>query len=154
MGGALNGDQPKNLKLDIVVVRVNRTGEICNARPCYNCLNMMKSVGIRRVHYSVGPGVIVSENVKNMVSIQASAVTIHIEKINGNPLVNQIDKFYENLLTRFFPPIIRKDNLDKFITHNLSNVLPTHEVKIDNKLQSVIILDPNKKLIIKSKLLL
>lgn len=151
-GGVFYGAKPKKEKLDIVVVRVNRSGEICNARPCFNCLNMMKSVGIRRVYYSVGPDEIIYENVKDMVSIQASSVTLLIEKINGNFFDDEPEKYYESLLAKLFPPVIRKDNLEKFITHNLSNVLPMYEVKIDDKLHSVWILDTNKKPIVRSKI--
>jgi hypothetical protein len=152
-GGVFYGAKPKNTKLDIVVVRVNRSGETCNARPCFNCLNMMKAVGIRRVYYSINPDEVICENVKDMVSIQASSVTRHIEKLNGNQFVDDSDKFYENLLTKMFPSTIRKYNLEKFIAHNLMNVLPTYQVKIDNRSHIVWILDSNLKPIIKSELI-
>jgi len=152
-GGVFYGPKSKNQKLDIVVVRVNRSGETCNARPCYNCLNMMKVVGIRRVYYSIGPDEVVCENVKDMVSIQASSVTRYIDKLNGNKLADDVDKYYQDLLTKFFPSTIRKYNLDKFIAHNMSNYLPLYEVKIEQRSQIVWILDSNKKPIIKSKLI-
>jgi hypothetical protein len=150
-GGVFYGEKPKNQKLDIVVVRVNRSGETCNARPCYNCLNMMRAVGIRRVYYSISPDEVICENVKDMVSIQSSSVTRHIEKLNGNQLVD--DKYYQDLLSKFFPPSIKRYNLEKFITHNFTNVLPTYEVKIDERARLVWILDANKKTIIKSSLI-
>jgi hypothetical protein len=152
-GGVFYGPKSKNQKLDIVVVRVNRSGETCNARPCYNCLNMMKAVGIRRVYYSINSDEVVCENVKDMVSIQASSVTRYIDKLNGNKLADDVDKYYQDLLTKFFPSTIRKYNLDKFIVHNMSNYLPLYEVKIDQRSQIVWILDSNKKPIIKSKLI-
>ena len=152
-GGVFYGAKPKNQKLDIVVVRVNRSGETCNARPCYNCLNMMKAVGIRRVYYSISPDEFICENVKDMVSIQSSSVTRHIEKLNGNMLVDDADKYYQDLLSKFFPSSIRRYNLEKFIAHNLTNVLPTYEVKIDVRSQLVWILDANKKIVIKSNLI-
>ena len=43
----------KRKKIDLIVIRINKNKEICNARPCYNCLNMMKCVGINRVYYSI-----------------------------------------------------------------------------------------------------
>ncbi len=136
-----------------MVIRVNRSGQTCNARPCYNCLNMMKAVGIRRVYYSVGPDEIICENVKDMVSIQSSWVIRHIEKLNGNLEVDNSDKYNKDLLIKFFPPSIKKYNLDMFVAHSLSNDMPTYEVKIDDFLQVVWILDSNKKPIIKSKLI-
>ncbi len=113
----------------------------------------MKAVGIRRVYYSINPDEVICENVKDMVSIQASSVTRHIEKLNGNQFVDDSDKFYENLLTKMFPSTIRKYNLEKFIAHNLMNVLPTYQVKIDNRSHIVWILDSNLKPIIKSELI-
>jgi len=152
-GGVFYGTKQKNTKLDIVVVRVNRSGEFCNARPCFNCLNMMKVVGIRRVYYSINPDEVICENIRDMVSIQSSSVTRHIEKLNGNQFVDDIDMYYQNLLVKLFPSTIRKYNLDKFIIHNLSNVLPTYEVKIDIRSHVVWILDSNKKPVIKSELI-
>ena len=57
-------------------MRVTKIGEIGNARPCHNCLKMMKDIGIKKVFYSTGEGdKIVCEHVRNMVSIQSSSVT-------------------------------------------------------------------------------
>ena len=53
-----------------------KDGSTANARPCFNCLKMMKDVGINKVYYSTGTDEsLVSENVKNMVSIQSSTIT-------------------------------------------------------------------------------
>ncbi len=154
MGGALNQVKSKKQKLDIVVIRVNRAGETCNARPCHNCLNMMKAVGIRKVHYSVSPSELVTENVKDMVSIQASSVTKYLDKIKGNYDFETPDKYYEKLLTENFPPSIRQYNLDSFIRYNLSNVLPYHKVIIDGTKHIVWILDSLDNPIIKANVFL
>lgn len=156
-GGVLNQAKPKNQKLDITVVRVNRSGETCNARPCHNCLCMMKSVGIRKVYYSVSPTEIVCESVKDMISIQASSVTKHIARLNGvysgdkdNP---NPDKYYEQLLHKYFPPTIRRYNLDSFVRYNLSNVLPNYKIKMDGNKHIVWILDSTDNPIIQAALL-
>ncbi len=115
----------------------------------------MKAVGIRKVYYSVSPTELVCENVKDMISIQASTVTKHVEKINGNCM--DIDdenpnKFYEYLLKKNFPPAIKRYNLDSFIRHNLTNDLPTYKVKIEGKngKQVVLILNTNEQVVIKA----
>lgn len=144
----------KNRKLDLVVIRVNRLDETCNARPCYNCLNMMKAVGIRRVYYSVSPDKIIGENVNNMVSIQASSVTRYLENITGNDIdYNDPTIYYKKLLVKLFPSIIKRDNLFKFIAHNLSIVLPTYKVKIDERTNIVWILDTDRNPVVKSSLI-
>jgi len=116
-------------KLDLVVVRVNRIGETCNARPCHNCLNMMKVVGIRKVYYSVSADLVICENVKDMISIQSSSVDKHLDQINST-FYKDHNSYYECLLKKYFPSIIRKHNLDNFIQYNLSHLLPEHRVKI------------------------
>jgi hypothetical protein len=141
--------ESKVQKLDLVVVRVNKMGSPCNARPCYNCLDMMKAVGIRKVYYSIGPDEIVCENVKDMISIQASSVAKHIAKLNGNCTVDNPNKFYENLLLKYFPKIVRKHNLESFIAHNLTHVLPTYRAVLNRKseVSLVIIYDSTDRII-------
>ncbi len=125
-----------------MVVRVNKLGDICNARPCYNCLDMMKAVGIRKVYYSISPNEIICEKVKDMISIQASMVDKNVDNIkssyNNNFKSSEYDnnKYYEKLLIKNFPKTIRQSNLDNFIIHNLINVLPTYKVIIYNTLLS------------------
>ena len=41
----------KKQKLDIYVVRINNSNELLNARPCCHCLEMMKSLGIKRLDF-------------------------------------------------------------------------------------------------------
>jgi uncharacterized CHY-type Zn-finger protein len=133
-----------------MVVRVNKLGDICNARPCYNCLNMMKAVGIRKVYYSIASNEIICEKVKDMVSIQASLVDKQVEAIKSNYNNNfkspeyDTNKYYENLLIKNFPKTIRQPNLDKFIIHNLINVLPTYKVIIYNTLKKQNLSDKNE----------
>ncbi len=117
---------------------------------------MMKAVGIRRVHYSVSPTELVCENVKDMISIQASSVSKHVEKLNGNCMVDENpDTFYESLLKKNFPPTVKRYNLDSFIRHNLINVLPTYKVTIKGKdgNQIVWILDSNEQVVIKASVI-
>jgi hypothetical protein len=116
-----------------VVIRINRTGDICNARPCHNCLNMMKAVGIRKVYYSTAPNELICENVKDMISIQSSSVSKIYEKNYGNKLVDDPIKYYENLIKKYFPSNIKKYNLDIFIKYNLTIFLPNYQVKVDKK---------------------
>lgn len=148
-------DERVRSKLDLVVVRVNKLGETSNARPCHNCLNMMRSVGIRRVYYSVSPDEIICENVKDMISIQSSSVDKHIDQVNNNEYKDH-NSYYENLLVRYFPSVIRKYNLDNFIQYNLSNLLPKHRVIIQtNKYTTYVwITDSENKELIKAKVLI
>lgn len=107
-------------------------GQLGNARPCFNCLNLMKIVGIKRIYYSVRPDMILCEKVKDMISIQASSVTkkLHREYYHAS---NDDNEFFENLLKKLFPSQIKRGNLDMFLKHNYKFVLPKYSYKIVNK---------------------
>jgi deoxycytidylate deaminase len=141
----------KKSKIDLVVIRINKIGELCNSRPCYNCLNLMKAVGIRKVYYSISSNELICENVQYMVSIQSSTL-----KILENKYLSIYD-YYNSILKNNFPSIIKKDNLDKFIKYNLILLLPSYKVKIyNNRFNKYIICiyDFNNKKIIESKLII
>ena len=104
---------------------------MCNARPCYNCLNMMKCVGINRVYYSISPNEIICEYVKYMVSIQASSITRQLDLKIRN--YNNLTSYYENLLIKNFPSHIRQFNLEQFIKFNLNVFLADYTVIICSK---------------------
>lgn len=147
----------KQGNIDLIVIRINKMNEICNSRPCYNCLNMMKAVGIRKVYYSISANKIISENVKDMISIQASSVTrlIELSGYKYNKLIfDNTSKFlyYESLLRVNFPLYIKKVNLQYFINYNLLDILPNYtiQIKIINDIEYIYILNTNNIIIVKS----
>ncbi len=125
-GGAFYGGYAKKANIDLFVMRVNKADEISNARPCINCLKMMKAVGINKVYYSISDDEVICEKVSNMVSIHVSAASRQI------PLHSKcnITEFYEKILSLHFPQNIKKYNLELFIKYNLLNVLPTYNCLI------------------------
>ena len=92
----------------------------------------MKTVGIRKVHYTDNNGNIVSETVKDMVSIQSSSVTRFINQLNSVTRITNV-QYFENLLKELLPTSIRKTNFDFFVKHNMCNVLPKHTYIIENQ---------------------
>jgi hypothetical protein len=135
--------------MDIIVIRINPSGELVSARPCYNCLDMMKAAGIRKVHYSVKDKII-TEKVSNMVSINASSVFRHIEKQLYNAPQNDTD-YYKRLLLTKFPKYIYKTNLKCFLEHNVKNVLPHFKWNIQKN--KIVFYDNNDKLLLQSVIL-
>jgi hypothetical protein len=133
-------------KLDIVVIRINALNELCNARPCYMCLELLKSLNFRYVYYSISPTEIIRERVRDMISIDASSVTRQLD-ITHNRLYNN-NTYYRDLLVNYFPDYTTLYNLNCFITYNLQNLLPTYKVKIINN--SVIILDDKNITVVKA----
>ncbi len=129
----------KAKKYDIFVVRINKcsdTVKLVNSRPCSHCLDMMKSVGIRRVYYTDDSGEIINENVKDMVSIHTSKVTQRFDvtktKSNSGPLVgqNQIDqtKYYDKLIEKI-PNIIKNINYKYFIEYNWKTISDNYRLE-------------------------
>jgi len=117
-------------KFNIIVIRISKSGTISNARPCYNCLNMMKDIGIKKVYYSTGNNdELICEHIKNMISIQVS-----IAFLNMNKLKNNNNEYYNYLLKKEFPKSIKNINLQYFIDYNLKNILPNYKVIIKSNL--------------------
>jgi hypothetical protein len=67
-------------KTDILVFRKCENGRIKNSRPCSECLETMKKLGIRRVYYSSDDGSIICEKVSTMVSLHKTKMTRSIER--------------------------------------------------------------------------
>ena len=161
-------DEKKKRKIDIIVIRINKLGNICNARPCYNCLNMMRTVGIRKVYYSINsnydntnidfsPISLICENVNDMISIQTSGVNRNLElkllNLNLNDII--IKKYYENLLKKMFPSIIKIKNLEYFINFNLITIMPDYKIDIiiNKEKKYISIMDNNNNIIVKAEII-
>jgi hypothetical protein len=100
----------------------------------------MKLVNINKVYYSISSDKIISENVKNMISIQSSNLTRTLDLFNND----NISLYYEKLLIEYFPSSIQKYNLYIFIEYNLKILLPDYKVKIYNKKKKTLIEIINK----------
>ena len=119
----------KAKKVDVVVIRVTRGGELANARPCRKCLAMMEDLGVKRVHYSSGDSSdgedeIITEVVKDMYSIQDSSSAKHFARVKYNYPSNDSD-YYKYILKKSAPSIIKYGSLNHFIRFNLSYLLPS-----------------------------
>ena len=51
---------------DLLVVRVNPSGQLINSKPCCMCIYIMKLYGINKVYYSTGNGAIKCERVRDI----------------------------------------------------------------------------------------
>ena len=138
-------DEKKSAKLNLFVIRINKTGDMCNARPCYNCLNIMQLVGIKKIYYSISNEEIICENIKDMISIQCSAISRYLDNKINTP--NNIE-YYEKLIEKIFPDKIKFSNLEKFIKYNLMNVLPKAKIEIlKNKDDLIVNIIHNNKIL-------
>jgi len=107
---------------------------------------MLKACNIKKVYYSTPDGII-CERVKDMVSINASSISRHIEKTLYHAPQDDTE-YYKRLLKQKFPPEINKYNMNNFIKYNLNNVLPHFKYKITN--EKIIFYDTNNNFILSS----
>jgi hypothetical protein len=119
-------------KYNLIVIRVNHKGNLVNARPCHNCVDMLKACGIKNIFYSTQNGDIICEKVNQIVSINSSSVSRLIERTLYNAPRDNIG-YYTYLLLKNFPRQIKKNNLNNFLTHNIKNVLPNFTWNIKNE---------------------
>ena len=111
MGGASGVlKEPKNL--NIMVVRTKANGTLGNARPCYQCTLMLKSLGINKVYYSMDNNII-CEKVADMISINSSSVWKKVDRIQYNKPQNIIE-YYRSIFLRM-PNEIKKKNAEHFV---------------------------------------
>ena len=114
----------KKKNIGIMVIRVSRNGNLGNSRPCRNCLKMMKDLGVKRVHYSSGNNdEIISENVKDMFSIQDSSSSKHFSRKMFKYPKNDTE-YYKYILKRDAPKKLKRTSFEHFIRFNLSYLLP------------------------------
>jgi hypothetical protein len=157
VGAFYNAKKGKDFsnKFDLIVVRVSAHGDLCNSRPCFNCLEMMRAVNIKRVFYVDNKSNIVCENVRDMISMQASVVTRLIYTIKKNIEQNTDSSkniFFKELLRKIFPSKVKRYNFETFINHDLKHSLPDHSyiIRTEKSTNIVIIMDGNNREILKA----
>jgi len=112
-------------KINIMVIRITRECKLANARPCKNCCQMMKDLGVNKVHYSSGnENEIITEHIKDMFSIQDSSSSRYFERMFNTLPTNDID-YYKYILQKNAPKKLKRTNLENFIRFNLKELLPT-----------------------------
>ena len=62
----------KSKKYSLLVIRINKTGNLCNSKPCADCICEFKKHNINKIYYSSSDGDIVCEKVKNMCNRESS----------------------------------------------------------------------------------
>jgi hypothetical protein len=151
-GGVFYTPNAKKLKkVNIFVVRVTKLNTTGNARPCQNCLQMMKDLNVNKVYYTSGINdEVICESVKNMISIQTSSVTKYLLALSNVIIKNS--NYFENLLIKQFPPKIKRDNLFYFLEYNFKNVLPEckYIIKNENGDKIIIFYNKNNEYLLKS----
>lgn len=137
-----------------MVIRIDKKDkdniQLVNARPCQNCLEMMKSIGIRRVYYSDDNGELICENIKDMISIHSSKVMIKFDYHSKNNL-NQIDenKYWDHLIKNKIPNTAKEENFNNFITYDFKSLETKYRIiceKFNNR-KKVQILNSNNQII-------
>jgi hypothetical protein len=95
-----------------MVVRINSSGELVNARPCYQCTLMLKDIGIHKVYYSIN-NTIICEKVADMISINSSNSWKMIDILMYGAPSNTPD-YYKYVISKM-PKDIKKINAELFV---------------------------------------
>ena len=110
----------------------------------------MRAVGIKKVYYTSGNNnELICENVKDMISIESSTITIKFDMINYKL---NIEMYFEKLLKKNIPKEIKQKNLLYFIKYNYHDVCPNWTYLLI-KNNEIAFYNSNNVLIIKSKIL-
>lgn len=64
--------------MDLLVIRINKHSILRNSRPCNQCIDKLRKIGIRKVYYSNENGDIVCEFVEQMEKTHVSSGTKHL----------------------------------------------------------------------------
>lgn len=115
----------------MIVIRIDSSGDMVNSRPCHNCLDMMKAVGVRKIFYSHNNNII-CERVNNMISINSSSIMRKLERDYYNAPIDD-NTYYKYLLIRKSPKNISKYNVECFLNYNFNEILPTFNYDINSK---------------------
>ncbi len=107
-------------KGDLLVIRINNNGNLCNSRPCINCLKMMKDVKIKKVYYTNNDGELVVEQVKDMISVCTTSVS-HEHHFIKTKIKLSKSEYVETILKTEFPDQVKKHSLGLFIKNYLND---------------------------------
>jgi tRNA(Arg) A34 adenosine deaminase TadA len=139
-------------KYDIVVIRIDNTDmekiKLVNGRPCHICLKIIKMYGFRKIYYSVDSGNIVSEFVKNMISLHTSIPSIKMFYKNNNAEYINDELYYDNILEKTLPNKMKKANFINFLEYDIKPILSQYKIiykKIDG--DKIVTFTNNNKII-------
>lgn len=116
-------------KINLLVIRIDKFDNLCNARPCFECLTLMKKYNINKVYYSVDYNIIESEHVKHMISIHYTSYYTYVMFFKNSKICNK-ELLYNSILRNFKKSTIK--NILMFIKYNLSIILPYYTIDIKN----------------------
>ena len=119
-------------KLDIMVIRVDYMNRLVNARPCYQCLLMMKNVGIDKVYYSIDNSII-CEKINDMISINSSDILREFNYIITGD--NDTFTYYKKIIDKM-PKSTKKKNAELFIK-SIKLELPGCKYLLTNKILTI-----------------
>lgn len=63
--------------MDMFVIRITKTGDLAESRPCYHCLDFLikSKLNIKYIYYSTKDGKIVREVFKNMITSEKTYIS-------------------------------------------------------------------------------
>jgi hypothetical protein len=78
--GCLEDGVASAKRVSILVIRINKLGQLVNSKPCHFCTRLMKQCNIHRIYYSNDSGEIECHKLRNF---QSSHISFGFRKIAG-----------------------------------------------------------------------
>ena len=69
---SLSGKIDVFYKTKLIVIRIDAYGNLCDSKPCKECISVIKSFGIKKIYYSIAGGLLV-ENILKINNTHCSA---------------------------------------------------------------------------------
>jgi deoxycytidylate deaminase len=86
----LKTNKGRNIKIDLTVIRYNNKNELCESKPCINCLSSMyidcirKGYLIKNVYYSTSEGIVVKNKLSRLINTPVQHFTDFFKLTNDN----------------------------------------------------------------------
>lgn len=110
---------PNKNKVSLVVIRLNSNNQLCNARPCYNCLLELKKYGIKKVFYSININKIICERVHHMLSVHISVGRRVFENYEY-----ENNEYYAKKIQEIIPKEVKFESLIALYEYSLQYLCP------------------------------
>jgi deoxycytidylate deaminase len=61
-------------KYSLFVIRINKSGKICNSKPCCKCIESLQARNVKNIYYSDSNGNIICEKTKDITNDHSSSI--------------------------------------------------------------------------------
>lgn len=92
----LRFNKKRKIKIDLVVIRYNNSNNLCESKPCINCISAMyincikKGYIIKDVYHSSCGGIMVKRKLTDLINDKVQHISIFNKNTNNVKIVNKL----------------------------------------------------------------